>query len=146
MAVVVYLKVPAMISKSLDERAERIRGELDAARRLREEAQQLLAEYQQKRKEAEEEAGEIVEAAKREAEHAGRRGGASAPRNMSRGARRWPSRRSARPNAMPSARCGPAAVDIAVEAARALLAAKVDAAAGADLFRTALQQVRDKLN
>jgi len=145
MAVVVYLKVPAMISKSLDERAERIRGELDAARRLREEAQQLLAEYQQKRKEAEEEAGEIVEAAKREAEQLV----AEAEQRT----HEYVTRRTA----LAEQKIGQAerdaasevratAVDIGVEAARALLAAKVDAAAGADLFRTALQQVRDKLN
>ena len=62
LAVVVYLKVPGMIGKSLDDRAEKIRNELEEARKLREEAQALLAEYQKKRKEAEKEAGDIVEA------------------------------------------------------------------------------------
>ena len=38
------------------------------------------------------------------------------------------------------------AVDIAVEAARALLAAKVDAKAGVDFFKSALQDVKAKLN
>ena len=38
------------------------------------------------------------------------------------------------------------AVDIAVEAARALLAVKVDAKAGADLFKSALDDVKAKLN
>lgn len=66
-AVVVYLKVPGMLGKSLDERAGKIRNELEEARRLREEAQQLLAEYQRKRKEAEKEAADIVTAAKNEA-------------------------------------------------------------------------------
>ena len=69
LAAIVYLKVPGMlIGKSLDERAEKIRNELEEARKLREEAQALLAEYQKKRKEAEKEAGDIVDAAKREAE------------------------------------------------------------------------------
>src|SRR5687767_2233125 len=66
--VVVYYKVPRMISKALDERANRIRNELEEARRLREEAQQLLAEFQQKRKEAEKDAADIVASAKREAD------------------------------------------------------------------------------
>ena len=48
MGIVFYMKVPGMIAGSLDTRAERIRNELDEARRLREEAQQLLAEYQRK--------------------------------------------------------------------------------------------------
>jgi F-type H+-transporting ATPase subunit b len=67
LAIVIYAGVPAMVAKSLDARADKIRNELEEARRLREEAQQLLAEYQRKRKEAEQEAGDIVAAAKREA-------------------------------------------------------------------------------
>ena len=66
LGLMVYIKVPGTIAKSLDERAGNIRDELEEARRLREEAQQLLAEYQRKRKEAEREAGDIVEAAKRD--------------------------------------------------------------------------------
>ena len=54
--IVLYLKVPAMVTKSLDERADKIRDELDEARKLREEAQALLAQYQGKRQEAEKEA------------------------------------------------------------------------------------------
>ena len=65
--ITIYMKVPKMMAKSLDERADRIRNELEEARRLREEAQQLLAEYQRKRKEAEREAEDIVTAAEREA-------------------------------------------------------------------------------
>lgn len=69
----IYFKAPAMVSKALDGRAARIGNELDEARRFREEAQALLAEYQKKRKEAEQEASAIVEAAKREAEELARR-------------------------------------------------------------------------
>ena len=61
LGIVVYLKVPGMISKALDARATKIRTDLDEARRLREEAQALLAEFQQKRKEAEKEAADIVD-------------------------------------------------------------------------------------
>ncbi len=67
-ALIMYLKVPAMITKSLDDRADKIRTDLDEARKLREEAQALLAEYQRKRRDAESEAESIVEAAKREAD------------------------------------------------------------------------------
>src|SRR5687768_12824448 len=63
----IYLGVPRMINKSLDERAAKIVAELDAAKRLRDEAQALLAEYQKKRKDAESEAQEIVATAQREA-------------------------------------------------------------------------------
>ncbi|WP_321499137.1 F0F1 ATP synthase subunit B [Breoghania sp.] len=67
-ALIVWLKVPGKMSSALDDRAEGIRNELDEARRLREEAQALLAEYQRKHREAEEEAEGIVAEARREAE------------------------------------------------------------------------------
>ena len=64
----VYYRVPGMIGKALDARADAIRKELDEARRLRDEAQALLADYQRKSREAENEAKEILEQAKREAQ------------------------------------------------------------------------------
>jgi F-type H+-transporting ATPase subunit b len=64
----IYLKVPAMLAKMLDERADKIGKELAEAKKLREEAQALLAEYQKKRTEAEKDAADIVAQAKTEAE------------------------------------------------------------------------------
>src|ERR1700687_2706400 len=63
-----YLGVHRMIPKSPDERAGRIQAELDEARKLKDDAAQLLAEYQRKRQEAEGEAQEIIAGAKAEAE------------------------------------------------------------------------------
>ncbi|MDP2124291.1 MAG: ATP F0F1 synthase subunit B, partial [Parvibaculum sp.] len=65
----VYYKVPGMIGALLDKRAADIAAELDEARRLREEAQQLLASYQRKQREAMKEAEDIVAQAKTEAEN-----------------------------------------------------------------------------
>lgn len=56
------------MGQGLDNRAEAIRNELDEARRLREEAQALLASYQRKKADAEEQAQEIIERARREAD------------------------------------------------------------------------------
>ena len=67
-ALLVYLKVPALLAKMLDERAGKIGRELAEARKLREEAQALLTEYQKKRAEAEKDAANIVAQAKVEAE------------------------------------------------------------------------------
>jgi len=53
---------------ALDGRSARIKSELDEARRVREEAQALLADYQRRRSEADREADAIVVAAKAEAE------------------------------------------------------------------------------
>ncbi|WP_298839806.1 F0F1 ATP synthase subunit B [uncultured Roseobacter sp.] len=65
--ILVYFKVPGMIGKMLDSRADGIRSELDEARALREEAQSLLASYERKQREVQEQADRIVEAAKEDA-------------------------------------------------------------------------------
>lgn len=65
-----YLGVHKFLGKALDERAEKIRNELAEARKLREEAQELFAEFERKQKEVAGQAEEIVEHAKIEAEHA----------------------------------------------------------------------------
>ena len=63
-----YIGVHRMIAKSLDERAERIKAELDEARKLKDEAAQLLADYRRKHDAAENEAQEIIAGAKADAE------------------------------------------------------------------------------
>ena len=68
MGLLAYMKVPAMIGEALDNRAHGIRKELDEARRLRQEAQDLLADYQRKQRQAETEAKAIIDQAQREAE------------------------------------------------------------------------------
>lgn len=68
LALIVYMKVPGKLTAALDNRAEAIRTELEQARRLREEAQALLADYQRKAREAEAEVEEIIDQARREAE------------------------------------------------------------------------------
>ena len=68
--VLFYFKVPAMIGGMLDNRADTIKSELDEARALREEAQQVLADYERKQKEVQEQANRIIEAAKDEAAEA----------------------------------------------------------------------------
>jgi F-type H+-transporting ATPase subunit b len=68
LVLITYLKVPGMITGALDKRAERISTELEEARKLREEAQAVLAEYQRKQRAAEEEAETIVAQAKDSAE------------------------------------------------------------------------------
>jgi F-type H+-transporting ATPase subunit b len=143
--IAIYIKAPAMIAKALDARGERIRSELDDARRLREEAQALLAEYQNKRKEAEKEAEAIVEAARKEAA------------TFAEDARKRTEDYVARRAAVAEQKIGQAereaiaevranAVDLAVEAARKVLGDKVDARTGADLFKSSLAEIKAKLN
>ena len=51
--ILIYVGVPKMMTKALDDRGRRVQAELDEARRLKEEAQKLLAEYQGKQRQAE---------------------------------------------------------------------------------------------
>lgn len=64
-----YFGVHKKIASYLDTRADKIRVELEEARRLREEAQTLLASFQRKQKEAEKQAEEIVKQARVDAEN-----------------------------------------------------------------------------
>ena len=65
-----YFGVHKFIGKALDDRADKIRNELDEAKRLREEAQEIFAEFERKQKAVEGQAEEIVAHAKAEAEAA----------------------------------------------------------------------------
>jgi F-type H+-transporting ATPase subunit b len=66
--VLFYYGIPKKMIDALDSRGARIKAELDDARRLRDEAEALLAEYKRKREAAEVEAGEIIASAREEAE------------------------------------------------------------------------------
>lgn len=68
--ILLYYGVFGFLTRKLDERAERIRSELDRARELREEAQRRFAEVERKRAEVDEVAKDIVEKARRDAEAA----------------------------------------------------------------------------
>ena len=68
MAIFWKLGVPAMVTKSLDDRADRIKSELDEARRLKDEAQKILAEAERRRRDAEKEAEGIIAGARADAE------------------------------------------------------------------------------
>ncbi len=62
-----WKQAPAQLAKALDARAERIRADLDEAKRLKEEASAHLAEIQKKRMEAEKDAATIIDHAREEA-------------------------------------------------------------------------------
>jgi len=64
----IFIKLPAMITKFLDDRSEGISAQLKEARQLREEAQTLLASYERQQRDAEGEVQEILDHAQVEAE------------------------------------------------------------------------------
>jgi F-type H+-transporting ATPase subunit b len=66
--VLIKFGVPRMMTGYLDDRANRIKAELDEALKLRQEAEAVLAQYRLKRQEAESEAEAIITNARNEAE------------------------------------------------------------------------------
>ena len=56
------------ISKALDERRERIQGEMEAAERAKREADEMIAKYQEQIRDARAEAGKIIDEARKTAE------------------------------------------------------------------------------
>ena len=144
-ALIVSLKVPGMMAKALDERAEKISNELAEAKRLREEAQHLLAEYQRKRKDAEAEAASIVAAAEREAEMLTAEAKQKTEEYVTRrNALSEQKIKQAEADAINAVRS--AAVDLAIAAAERVLASKTDAATGKALFDNAIGEVKARLN
>jgi len=68
LGVLVYFKVPGLLAGLLDKRADTIRAELEEARKLREEAQELRASFERKKADVKEQAQRIVAKAKADAE------------------------------------------------------------------------------
>ncbi|HBU62959.1 MAG TPA: F0F1 ATP synthase subunit B, partial [Oceanicaulis sp.] len=67
--VIIFVGAPKMIGKALDDRADLIERRIFEARRLREEAQELMATYERKQTEAAAEAEAIIKQAKAEADY-----------------------------------------------------------------------------
>jgi len=144
-AIVFYLKVPGMISKALDDRAEKIRRELDEARRLREEAQAVLADYQRRAREAEEEAKSIIDQSRREAEALEAETELRIKESLERRTR-LAQEKIARAEAQAIADVRATAIDVAVAAAEAILKEKASGEKGNALIEDGIRKVSAHLN
>ena len=145
MGVFAWLGVHRTVLTALDHRAERIKGELDDARRLKDEAAKVLEEYKTRRATAEREAEEIVANAKAEAE----RIAADAKTKMEDFvARRTKTAESkiALAEAQALADVRAAAADAAVQAASTILSQSVKGSLADDLLAKGIAEVRQKLN
>lgn len=145
LGVVVYFKVPSMIAMALDERSQRIKSELEEARRLREEAQALLAEYQRKQHEAQKEADDIVAQAREDAEAYAREARAKLAESLER-RQRLAEEKIARAEADAVNEVRARAAEIAVAAAGRLIAEGLPDAKAKSLIDDGVEAVRDKLN
>ncbi len=145
LGVMVYLKVPRMLTKALDDRAAKIRSELDEARRLREEAAALLKEYQKKRGEAEGEAQAIIEQAKREAAALASESRARIEDYVVRRTKAVEAR-IAQAESQAIADVRSRAIDVATAAAGRILSEEAKGKTGEELIERSIETVRKSLN
>ncbi len=143
-AIALYMKVPAMITRGLDGHIKRIEDELAEAERLRVEAKALLESYTKRRAEAEKEAEEIVLAAREEAFRMTAEASAALDALIARRTKAVEDK-IAQAEASAIAEVRARSADLAVEAARTLLASQM-AAKGPALVDQAIQDVAAKLN
>ena len=144
LALLAYLKVPGMITGSLDNRAKRISDELDEARKLREEAQALLAEYQRKQRDAEQEAADIVAQAETNAERMAADAKQALEELIARRTKMAETKiAQAEAQAMQEVRA--AAADAAVAAAERILSSKVTGKAADDQIAASIAEIKSRL-
>jgi len=139
-----YLGVPGKVMNQLDSRGKRIADELAEAKRLRQDAEKLLKEFEAKRAAAEREAADIVSAAKDEAERLAR----EAQEKMTDFVKRRTASAEAKiaqAEAQASAEVRAAAVDAAIKASERVLRQEITGSAAASLVTQGLNDVRTKL-
>ena len=131
--------------RGLDARAVRISAELNEAKRLRMEAEKLLAEYEAKRVSAEKDAAGIVEDAKAEAQRINAEAEAAVDPFIKRRTAQA-ELRITQAEATATAEVRAAAADAAVRAAEVIIKGQMAGAAGQNLIVSGLSDVRAKLN
>jgi F-type H+-transporting ATPase subunit b len=140
-----WLGVHRTVLTALDHRADRIKNELDDARRLKEEAAKVLAEYKAKRATAEREAQEIVDNARAEAERIAADAKAKMEDFVARRTK-TAENKIALAEAQALADVRAAAADAAVQAASTILSQSVKGSLADDLLAKGIAEVRQKLN
>lgn len=145
LAILGYVGVHKRLIEALDHRRDRIKAELDEARRLREEAQTLLAHYQQKQMEAESEAVAILANAKADAERMTIEAEAKMADFVARRTK-MAENKIAQAEAQALADVRAAAADAAVGAAETILKEAAKGKVANDLVARGIEDVKSKLN
>jgi len=144
---IVVLAKPAfgIITSGLDSRADKIRNEIAEAEALLKESQDLLATYQKKQRDAAKEAEDIAARAKSDAERVAEHGRELLAASLARREKSAEDRiRQAEAAAIEQIRV--TTIDIAIEAARSLLANKLSASKASELVDSAIGELPAKLH
>lgn len=145
LAVLLKVKVPALLGGLLDKRAAGIKADLEEARSLRDEAQTILASYERKSREVQAQADDIVVAAKRDAQAAAEQAKADLKASIARRLKAAEDQiASAEASALKEVR--DRAVQVAVAAAGEVLARQMSAADKSGLIDAAIADVEKRLN
>ena len=145
LGVAFYLKVHRALISKLDERAARIKAQLDEAQTLREEAQKTLADYQRKQRDAIAETERIIEHAKEESQRLRDEAEAELQRALAR-RREAAEEKIAQAEAAALKQVRNQAVDVAMAAAAKLLAEEVKPAQAKALVDESIEELAKKLN
>ena len=145
MVLFAYLGIHRTVLKALDHRGERIKAELDDARRLKEEAAKLLAEYKARGASAEREAQDIVASARAEAERIAAEAKTKMEDFVTRRTK-TAENKIALAEAQALADVRAAAANAAVTAASTILSHSVKGQIADDLLAKGIAEVREKLN
>jgi len=140
-ALLVYFAVPRKAISALDKRAENIQKELSEARRLREEAQSILADYQRKQRDAEKEGQDIIAQAEREAQ-AYADESRKAFQDMLDRRMKMADEKIARAESQAVAEVRSRAVDASIEAAEAIISEKLDDSKARELISQSVAQLK----
>jgi F-type H+-transporting ATPase subunit b len=143
--VLIYYGVHTMITGALDQRSARIRADLDEARRLKEEAAALLAEYRRKQQPAEREAAQIVAGAKAEADRLAVEARTRMDEFVTRRTK-MAETKIAQAEAQALADVRAAAAEAAVAAAEKILTQTVKGSVADDLINKGIADLKSKLN
>jgi F-type H+-transporting ATPase subunit b len=144
-AILGYIGIHRMIAKTLDDRAIRIKAELDEARKLKDEAAKLLADYQRKRNEAESEAQAIIADARAEAERLAVEAKAKIEEFVARRTK-LAETKIAQAEAQAAADVRGAAAEAAVAAAEKILTQETKGKLAGELIAKGIDDVRKRLN
>jgi F-type H+-transporting ATPase subunit b len=140
-----YLGIHRTVLTTLDHRSARIKAELDDARRLKDEAAKLLADYKARQATAEREAQDIIAAAKAEAERIASEAKTKLEDFVARRTKTAEGKIAlAEAQALADVRA--AAADAAVTAASNILSQSVKGQVADDLLAKGITEVREKLN
>ena len=145
MGIFAWLGVHRTVFTALDHRADRIKAELDDARRLKDEAAKVLDEYKSRRATAEREAEDIVANARAEAERIAANAKAQMEEFVARRTKTAETKIAlAEAQALADVRA--AAAEAAVTAATSILSQSVKGQVADDLLAKGIAEVRQKLN